>query len=186
MRAACCVDAMAIVRAVTAAAAVILVSLSAGARAQTKEGGEQKTGVVDKGVGLTREGLPPVGFRVTLSVYSGRPNPSWTVEPGPELDRLVALVKDLKATDAKLFDYGEWNRLGYASFRLSARGLAGVPGEVHLWRDMAVVPSKDGKGMQATGASKLYEVLVTQAEGKGYKEFFLNYRKPPPGKKGAR
>jgi hypothetical protein len=132
------------------ATAVILVSLAAGARAQTS--GEQKTGAVDKGTGLTREGLPPVGIRVTLLVYSGRPNPSWTVEPGPELDRLVALVKDLKATDAKLFDYEEWNRLGYASFRLSARGLVGVPGEVHLWRDMAVVPSNDGKGMQATGA----------------------------------
>jgi hypothetical protein len=169
----------------TAATAVILVSLAAGARAQTKEGGEQKTGAVDKGVGLNREGLPPVGFRVTLSVYSGRPNPTWTVEPGPELDRLVALAKDLKATDATLFDYEEWNRLGYASFRLSSRGLAGVPGEVHVWRDMAVVPSKDGKGMQATGASKLYELLVTQAEGKGYGEFFHNYRKgtaPPKGK----
>ena len=184
MRAATCADAMAIV---TAAAAVILVSLAAGARAQTTGSGKQQTGAVDRGVAATtRAGQPPVSIRVTLSVYSGRPNPSWTVEPGPELDRLVALVKDLKTTDAKLFDYEEWNRLGYASFWLSARGLPGVPSEVHVWRDMAFVPSKDGKGMQAIGASKLYEMLVTQGEGKGYREFFLNYRKPPPAKKRTR
>lgn len=183
MRAARSADAMAIVTALTA---VILVSFGAGAQAQTKEGGEQKTGAVDKRAGLPREGLPAVGIRVTLSVYSGRPNPTWVVEPGPELDRLVALVRDLKPTEARLFDYDEWNRLGYATFWLSARGLPGVPGEVHLWRDMAFVPSKDGKGMQATGASKLYDLLATQAEGKGYREFFLNYRKQPPTKPGLR
>jgi hypothetical protein len=175
MRAARCEGATAIT------AAVILVSLAAAAWAQTEKSGEQKTGAVDRRVaGTTREGQPAVSIRVTLSVYSGRPNPSWTVEPGPDLDRLVALVRDLKTTDARLFDYNEWNRLGYATFWLSARGLPGVPSEIHLWRDMAFVPSKEGKGMQATGASKLYEMLVTQAEGKGYREFFLNYRKPPP------
>ena len=181
MRAAHCAGALAM------ATAVILVSFVAGARAQTKGSSEQKTGAVDRGVaGATREGEPPVGIRVMLSVYSGRPNPSWTVEPGPDLDRLVAQIRELKTTDARLFDYAEWNRLGYASFWLSARGLPGVPSEVHLWRDMAFVPSKEGKGMQAAGASKLYEMLVTQAEGKGYREFFLNYRKLPPTKRGSR
>jgi hypothetical protein len=168
------------------ATAVILLSLVAGARAQTKESGEQKTGAVDKGVGLTREGQPPVSVRVTLSVYSGRRNPSWTVEPGPDLDRLVALIKDLEATDARLFDYDEWNRLGYASFWLTARGLPGIPSEVHVWRDMAFVPSKEGKGMQAIGASKLYEMLVTEAEGRGHRRFFANYRKLSSTRKGSR
>ncbi len=173
--------------AIAIAAAVNFVSLAAGAWAQTKDGGQQKTGPVDRGVaGATREGQPPVGIRVTLSVYSGRPNPSWTVEPGPDLDRLVALIKDLKTTDARLFDYAAWNRVGYASFRVSARGLPSVPAELHLWRDMAFVPSKEGKGMQAIGASKLYETLVTQAEGKGYREFFLNYRKLPPTRPATR
>jgi hypothetical protein len=172
--------------AMAVATAVILLSLVAGARAQTKESGEQKTGPVDKGVALTQEGQPPVSIRVTLSVYSGRRNPSWTVEPGPDLDRLVALIKDLKTTDARLFDYDEWNRLGYASFWLSARGLPGVPSKVHLWRDMAFVPSKEGQGMQAIGASKLYEMLVTQAEGRGHREFFVNYRKQRSTKQGSR
>jgi hypothetical protein len=169
----------------TAATVLALASLAAGTRAQTTPS-EQKSGAVDKGVGATREGEPSVGIRVTLSVYSGRPNPSWTVEPGPELDRLVALVKGLKATDARLFDYDEWNRLGYASFRLSARGLPDVPAEVHVWRDMAVVSSKEGKERQAIGASKLYEMLVTQAEGNGHKSFFINYRKLSPAKPGPR
>jgi hypothetical protein len=169
-----------------AAAAVMFVSAAADAWAQTKEGSEQKTGTVDRGVAATiRKEQPPVSIRVTLSVYSGRPNPSWTVEPGPDLDRLVGLIQELKPTDAKLFDYDEWNRLGYASFWLSARGIAGVPSEVHVWRDMAFVPSKEGKGMQAIGASKLYEALVTQAEGNGQQEFFVNYRKLPPTRRGA-
>ena len=180
MRAARCEGAMAV------AAALILASLVAGASAQTKES-EQKTGAVDRRVaGATPEGQPPVSIRVTLSVYSGRPNPTWTVEPGPDLDRLAALARDLKPTDARLFDYNEWNRLGYATFRLSARGLPGVPSEIHLWRDMAVVPSREGKGMQATGASKLYETLVTQAEGKGHGGFFANYRKLSPTKAAPR
>ena len=169
-----------------AAAAVMFVSAAAGAWAQTKESSEQKTGTVDRGVAATtRKEQPPVSIRVTLSVYSGRPNPSWTVEPGPELDRLVGLMKELKPTDAKLFDYDEWNRLGYASFWLAARGIPGVPNEVHVWRDMAFAPSKEGKGMQAIGASKLYEALVTQAEGNGQQEFFVNYRKLSPPKGGA-
>jgi len=171
----------------TAAAAVIFVSAAAGAWAQTKESSEQKTGTVDRGVAATtRKEQPPMSIRVTLSVYSGRPNPSWTVKPGPDLDRLVGLIKELNPTDAKLFDYDKWNRLGYASFWLSARGLPGVPSEVHVWRDMAFVPSKEGKGMQAIGASKLYEALVTQAEGNGQQEFFVNYRKLPPTKPGSR
>jgi hypothetical protein len=170
----------------TAAAAGILLALAAGAWGQTKESGEQKTGTVDRGAaGTARKEQPPVSIRVTLSVYSGRPNPSWTVEPGPDLDRLVALLKDLKPTDAKLFDYDEWNRLGYASFWLSTRGLPEVPSEIHVWRDMAFVPSKEGKGTQTIGASKLYEALVTQAEAKGQQEFFVNYRKLPPTRRGA-
>ena len=168
------------------AAAVILVSLVSGARAQTKETGQQQTGPVDRGVAGSREAQPPISIRVTLSVYSGRPNPTWTLEPGPDLDRLVALIKDLKTSDAKLFNYDEWNRLGYATFWLSARGLPGVPTEIHLWRDMAFVRLKEGRGMQATGASKLYETLVRQAESKGHEKFFLNYRKLPPTKQGSR
>jgi hypothetical protein len=183
MRAARCASAISMT---IAGAAVIFVWAAAGAWAQTKESTEQKTGAVDRGVAATtRKEQPPVSIRVTLSVYSGRPNPSWTVEPGPDLDRLVGLIQSLKPTDAKLFDYDEWNRLGYASFWLSARGIAGVPSEVHVWRDMAFVPSKEGKGMQAIGASKLYEALVTQAEGNGQQEFFVNYRKLPPTKRGA-
>ncbi len=107
----------------TAATAVIFVSVAAGAWAQTKESSERKTGTVDRGVAATtRKEQPPVSIRVTLSVYSGRPNPSWTVEPGPDLDRLVAQIQSLKPTDAKLFDYDEWNRLGYASWRAGFRG----------------------------------------------------------------
>lgn len=172
--------------AIAMAATIILVSFVTAGWAQTKESSEQKTGPADRGVAATtRKEQPPVSIRVTLSVYSGRPNPSWTVEPGPDLDRLVGLIQSLKPTDAKLFDYDEWNRLGYASFWLSTRGLPGVPSEVHVWRDMVFVPSKEGRGMQAIGASKLYEALVTQAEGNGQQEFFVNYRKLPPTKRGA-
>jgi hypothetical protein len=164
-----------------AVAAMILAMLADGARAQTVDKNQPKTGVVDRGVARP-DVQPPKSIRVTLSVYSGRPNPTWTLESGPDFDRLVALLKDLKPSAARLFDYDEWNRLGYASFWVSARDLPGVPGELHVWRDMAVVPSKDGNGMQATGAAKLYDALVGEAEANGYNRFFQNYRKTTPGK----
>jgi hypothetical protein len=168
------------------AAALALGSFAAAAEAQTTQGSEQKTGPVDRGVVRAAPEPPPGGILVTLAVFSGRPNPTWAVEPGAELDRLVAQIRSLKPTDATLFDYNEWNRLGYAGFWLSSRDLPGVAGRIHLWRDMAFIPSKEGKGLQATGASKLYEMLVTEAESKGYGEFFRNYRKQAPGKPTAR
>jgi hypothetical protein len=130
------------------------------------------------------EGKPPIAITVTLSVYSGRPNPTWTLEPSADFDHLVSLLKGVKTTGERLFNYGEWNRLGYASFWVVSRGVPGLPGEVHVWRDMAYVPTEDGKGLQAVGASALYEFLVSQAEGRDFREFFLNYRKqhPRPGK----
>jgi hypothetical protein len=170
-------------RTVAAVAAVLAASFGvAGAQTQS----DQKTGVPDRGsVRGNAPKPPPVGALVTLAVYSGRPNPSWTIEPGPELDRLTALIKDLRPADTRLFDYDEWNRLGYATFWIEARGLPGT-GRIHVWRDMAYFPSKEGKGSQAIGAAKLYEMLVTQAESKGQEAFFRNYRKLPPAKPGAR
>jgi hypothetical protein len=130
------------------------------------------------------EGQPPIAITVTLSVYSGRHNPTWTLEPSPDFDRLVALLKGVKTSGERLFNYLEWNRLGYASFWVVSRGVPGLPGELHVWRDMAYVPTEDGKGLQAVGASELYEFLVSQAERRDFREFFLNYRKqhPRPGK----
>jgi hypothetical protein len=121
---------------------------------------------------------PAKGFAVTLSVYSGRPNPQWWITPqDPDFTRLVELIGSLRLEAKPLFKYDEWNRLGYASFWIASRNVKGLPRAIHVWRDMAyVIKDREGVGAYALGAAKLYDMLVAQAERRGHKEFFVKYR----------
>jgi hypothetical protein len=137
--------------------------------------------VVKAGDGAAAQNEEPArGILVTLSVYSGRPNPDWWLTAEDQMKEIADLIWTLKAVpDAKLFDYDKWNRLGYASFWINPKGIDKVPFAVHVWRDMAfmVLDRKGEKVMYSLGATKLYDVLVAQAERKGYKEFFIKYHR---------
>lgn len=127
---------------------------------------------------VTPEAEVTPGIEVTLSLYSGRTNPRWLLEEGEEMDRILGLLRQLgpqnrEAQNQELFDYGEWNRLGYPSFWVRARGLEEAPDAVHVYRDMAVViPERGAESRQATGAGELYEALVEQAEERDFGQFF--------------
>jgi len=127
------------------------------------------------------------GIQVTLSIYSGRPNPSWQLRDGPELERLSALVSKLDLSQKALFDHDEWNRLGYASFWLNCQGIEGLPRMIHVWRDMAYV-LVDGKDQvrYAIGATPLYDALVEQAERRDQREVFQAYHRLRGGKEPGR
>lgn len=117
---------------------------------------------------------------ITLSVYSGRPNPQWELKPGPDYDRLISLVEALDVEAKALFEYDEWNRLGYASFWITLQDIEGLPYAIHVWRDMAyVVQNREetGEGLYALGATEIYDLLVTQAEERGQGAFFEKYRR---------
>lgn len=129
--------------------------------------------------GEQAEQVPDKGLSITLSVYSGRPNPQWWIVPSdPEYKQLIDLISSLKTSNKAVFKYDEWNRLGYASFWIVPKGMEGVPRAIHIWRDMAYVRQNEkGEALYALGAAKLYELLVAQAEKKDQGSFFLNYRK---------
>lgn len=116
--------------------------------------------------------------RITLSVYSGRPNPEWQLTPGPEYDHLIRLIEALDTSEKALFDYDEWNRLGYASFWVALGNVEGLPYAIHVWRDMAyVAQDREGKALYALGAAEIYDLLVAQAEKRDLGDFFVNYHK---------
>lgn len=116
-------------------------------------------------------------IQITLSVYSGRPNPQWNIEPGSEYERLIHLIRELEIKDEILFEYEEWNQLGYASFWVYLPNIEGLPDAIHVWRDMAyILHNEKGEAMYALNAIELYDMLVAQAEKNDQGEFFINYR----------
>lgn len=118
------------------------------------------------------------GIEITLSVFSGRPNPQWLLTARPEHEKLTKLIKGLKTSHKSPFDYDKWNRLGYASFWVVPKNIEGLPYAVHIWRDMAyLMVGREGPAMYALGATEIYDLLVAQAEEKGHKDFFVNYHK---------
>lgn len=121
----------------------------------------------------------PRDVTITLSVFSGRPNPQWRFVPAdPEYGQLIALIGALKTQREPLFNHDKWNRLGYATFWIDLNGGETKASAVHVWRDMAyVLRNKEGQVAYALGATKLYDTLVSQAEKRDFKKFFMNYRR---------
>jgi hypothetical protein len=156
--------------------AVVFTGLLVGfAPAVAQEPGEPALGHLPDPSMVTPKAEKGPGIEVVLSVYSGRKNPRWVLEEGEDFDRVLVLLRDLKPESGELFDYDQWNRLGYPSFLLRTHGLEEVPYGVHVWRDMAVViPNRDGKSLQAMGAEELYDTLVAQAKKRDFGEFFNN------------
>lgn len=121
---------------------------------------------------------PDKGINITLDVYSGLPNPQWWLTTGADYEKLIHLIKTLEVDEEILFNYNKWNRLGYASFRITPKNVKGLTYAIHVWRDMAyVVDDKEGKVGYAIGATQIYDLLVAQAEKKGQEKFFLNYHR---------
>ena len=126
--------------------------------------------------GIETPEFPDKGISITLSVFSGRPNPQWWITEKPELEKLITVIKSMKTVKDSLFNYNEWNRLGYASFWIDSREIEEIPKSIHIWRDMAyILWNEKETPSYAKGATELYDMLVKQAEEKGYKEYFLNY-----------
>lgn len=121
---------------------------------------------------------PEKGISITLSVYSGRMNPQWWLTSDSALRRITTLIDSLKVTSDSLFDYNEWNRLGYASFWIEPKGLDGLPVAIHIWRNNAfVILDEKGKFGHAINGAELYDLLAGQAERRDQGYFFENYRK---------
>ena len=121
---------------------------------------------------------PTRGISITLPVYSGIPNPQWWITDGDEFEKIIYLIKSMKTVNDSLFNYDEWNKPGYASFWIVSREIMDLPKSVHIWRDMGYIPQHEEMiPLYAKGVTELYDMLVKQAEERGYEEFFINYHK---------
>ena len=138
------------------------------------------TGAKDVKVDIKPREEPEQGILITLSVYSGRPNPQWWVTDGPVYEKLVNMSTGLmsSSTARASSEYDQWNRLGYASFWITPRNVEGMPSVIHIWRNMArVVQDQKGISLYSDQADELYDLLVDLAEQEDQKDFFVNYRK---------
>lgn len=137
-------------------------------------------GVIQTCLFGAEEKEPEKGIKIILNVYSGRPNPQMWLTEGPEFDKLVGLLKELKAEEKKLFKYSKWNQLGYTSMWIVPKNLENLPYAVHLWHDEASVVEEKGKtAKHATGAMPIYEMLAEKAlkTEQTPKKFFQRYSK---------
>lgn len=117
-------------------------------------------------------------IKITLSVYSGRPNPEWIIKEGPEYNRIIELIKNLRSQPEPIFNYNRWNRLGYARFLIEPLEEKDVPRLIHMWRDEAyIVQNNEGAVSYALGALEIYQTLVSQAEDRGHVRFFEKYNR---------
>jgi hypothetical protein len=117
------------------------------------------------------------GFRVILTIFSGRTNPQWMIVDGPDYEKLIRLIKGLKTSKDSPFIYSEWNQLGYASFWIIPKNIEGMPDAIHIWRDMVyILLNKENEEKYALGATEIYNLLVAQAEERDLGAYFVNYR----------
>lgn len=121
---------------------------------------------------------PVKGISIMLPIYSGRPNPVWWITEGPEFKSVIEHIRSMKPVENEIFDYDEWNKPGYASFWIVPYELKDLPSSIHIWRDMALITMGGEKArLYAKEATELYDLLVKQAEEKGYRKYFLNYHR---------
>lgn len=109
------------------------------------------------------EKKPERGIEIIFSIYSGRPNPQLWLTEGPEFEKLVSLLKDLKpqVQEEKLFNYSKWNTLGYTSIWIFPKNIEDLPYAMHIWLDEASVTMRKGENiMQAVGVMPIYEMLA--------------------------
>ena len=138
--------------------------------------------------------------RVVLDIFSGRPNPDWTLS-GTEIEELRHL---LRASRARLSNAGPGQgRLGYSGFAIINRaGAAGIPDRVHV-RDgvltLTTLPKRAGKEPSSHGGkdpappaplteyyaddARLEAWLLDQAARRGWGDLIAEGGGPRPGQR---
>jgi hypothetical protein len=106
-------------------------------------------------------------FRVTIDMFSGRPNPSWEIA-GDEASQLVAKLRDLRAPRPELAAKAAPPGLGYRGIvvgRLS--GDETVPDEVRAFNSVLSVKRKGAVAYHEDNA-RIQEFLFGLARAKGH------------------
>lgn len=99
-------------------------------------------------------------MKVELDVFSGRPNPSWTLSP-EEADELARRLEDLRSLDQVPVEPG----LGYRGFLLSSPGR-----EIRVYQG-GVTVTEGGTTRRYADVSQIERWLTEQARQRGYGSF---------------
>lgn len=104
-------------------------------------------------------------MEVTLDVFSGRPNPSWTLSP-EEAEELAGKLEDLPPSDRS----AAADDLGYRGFVVTGlQDPTGSPSQVHVVGGIVTVRSDVG-ARSYVDAGEIERWLGEQARRRGYGE----------------
>ncbi len=98
-------------------------------------------------------------MRVELDVFSGVPNPSWTLEP----DAAAALRDALARMVAKASDAQAPEALGYRGFVVDPQGELGDWQEIRVWRHVVVATTPRGVEVLDDPDSRAESILIAAA-----------------------
>lgn len=103
-------------------------------------------------------------IRVSLSVFSGRPDPHWQLKES-EIEELKIKIKDLPET--KMI---QPPGLGYRGFRITNQDKAlGIPERMYVYRN-TISFTKDDKFVFYEDKNRIEEWLINQAIKQGYEK----------------
>jgi hypothetical protein len=105
---------------------------------------------------------------VVLQVFSGRPDPSWALEP----DELGALTERVAAArQSKSSEEPPPPVLGYQGFRVENRaGIEQLPEALTVWRGVIVARERDGGVATWADVAGLEDWLLDDARRRGHGE----------------
>lgn len=102
-------------------------------------------------------------MNVTLDVFSGRPNPSWSLSVQEERE-LARLLSDLPPTEERVVGNG----LGYRGFRITnPEQRLGLPSEIVVAKGVVIIRD-EGETNYYSDSTGIEQWLIQQAQGKGY------------------
>jgi hypothetical protein len=118
------------------------------------------------------------GVTVRLLVFSGRPDPEWTLGPG-EAEELAALVRQGRGGEKAGAVRRE--RLGYRGFLVRSGGaLADLPAEIVV-TDGVVTENPGPREVNRRDTAGLEQALLRQATERGYGEVLAALGRSPGG-----
>ncbi len=118
---------------------------------------------------------------VELDIFSGRPNPHWTLG-SEQADKLQSQLRELvPVRELVPTELPEPPGLGYRGFVITNIGQgSGIPRRIRVYNSVATVLEPE-KEAYYRGAEEIEKILLEDARRLGYGEVIEAFRIPPAG-----
>jgi len=114
---------------------------------------------------------------IELDIFSGRPNPVWTLSP-EESVALTEMLMNLPTSQAPAAEGG----LGYRGFLLSnPERVAGLSARIRVYRGMVTI-EEDGTPRSYLDTQGVERMLIRQASQRGYGAVWKDLLPPENGR----